>query len=324
MASFNIHKKYDWTSIPRESPLRSEAPVVKVESFRLNANQVQQAITNFLEVIPANFSGVNSGNDFYDQMYKHATIAEDTFFFPYFSDTIRQFSNNFSDSFQSGIGGVGGFGNEVMEKAKQLIGGVASIEGVFGGETKTINIPGTNIPIGIPLGKPGVYVETPMFYQYEKNDGPVEVTFVLSNTIHSDSLEKNFMLIRKLTEINRPFRENSITVHPPRIYRITIKGHRFIRWASCASFSVTMLGARRLIDDVMVPEGYLVSMSFQSLTLEHAGFLNQVGFDPTLDVRVPSDIPSSIRRSDGDTTDIDEIDRTSSSSRVFKSIPKPL
>lgn len=276
MSLHNVYRDADWTSIPRRSPLRDEAPLVKVESFILNSNQIQQAIANFIEVATQAFN-VNQGNEFYQSLYGNATTPEDTFWFPYFSDGIRQFSNNFSDSFQSGIGGEGGVGSDINEKLKSIMGEVVAGAGAFGGETRTFNVPIINKPVTLPLGKPGMYVETPMFYQYEKNDGPVDVTFVLSNTINSDSLDYNFKLIRRLTEINRPFRKNSIEVDPPRIYRVTIPGHRFIKWAYCSNFEVIMLGARRVINGVVVPEGYQISMSFQSLTLEHAGFMNEVG-----------------------------------------------
>ena len=115
-----------------------------------------------------------------------------------------------------------------------------------------------------------------MFYQFDKNDSPINVSFILSNTINEDSLEKNKKLIHKLTEINRPLRRNSIAVDPPRIYQVRVPGHRFIRWAFCNSFDVKLKGARRIIEDVVVPEAYEISMSFQSLTLEHAGFLKRV------------------------------------------------
>lgn len=124
-------------------------------------------------------------------------------------------------------------------------------------------------------GNPGTYIETPMFYQFEKNDGPLEVRFMLANTINNDSLDQNHNLIQRLTYINRPLRKNSIAVDPPRIYQVKVPGHRFIRWAFCNSFSVNMMGTRRNIDNVIVPEFYDINMSFQSLTLEHAGFMKE-------------------------------------------------
>jgi hypothetical protein len=79
-------------------------------------------------------------------------------------------------------------------------------------------------------------------------------------------------LVQRLTYINRPLRKNSIAVDPPRIYQVRVPGHRLIRWAYCSQFSVNFIGTRRIINDVIVPEGYQISMSFTSLTLEHAGF----------------------------------------------------
>lgn len=272
ITSYDIVANYDWTSIPRNSPLREEAPYVEILSFKLNANQIQQAFLSYVE-IAKNLN--TSGHDFYDKMYSAATgnKIEEAFKFPYFADGIREFSNTFSDTFQSGIGGTGGAGNELNEIFKRFVGEAAQLQGAFaGGETSEINIFGKKF--NLPLGRPGTYVETPMFYQFEKNDGPIDVTFILSNTISQDSIGTNFALVRHLTEINRPFRENSIAVTPPRIYRVVIPGHRQMRWAYCSNFSVSMLGARRMIGKIIIPEGYQISMQFQSLTLEHSGFLN--------------------------------------------------
>jgi hypothetical protein len=63
---------------------------------------------------------------------------------------------------------------------------------------------------------------------------------------------------------------------PPRIYQVKVPGHRFIRWAYCSDFSVTFLGTKRNIDGIIVPEGYNVSMSFQSLTVEVSNFMDKV------------------------------------------------
>lgn len=285
MAKFDIIKDYDWTSIPRGSGLRSSAPRVWVKSFKLNSNQVQQSIGSFINIAKGASSG--DGDSFYEKMYGEAATPEDDFNFPYFEDDVRSFGNNFGDTFQSGLGGEGGVGSNLNEDLKKITGAVGTMIGVVGSEAasgaiedaKNFNFSGAidKLKAGASAGgQPGVYVETPMFYQFEKSDSSLEVRFVLSNTINSDSLSKNEKLIKKLTEINRPLRKNSIAVDPPRIYQVKVPGLRFIRWAYCESFSVRLLGTRRLVGGKVTPEGYEISMSFKSLTLEHAGFMNKI------------------------------------------------
>jgi hypothetical protein len=281
---YDVVKDYDWTSAPRGSGLRKKAPRVWVKSYKLKSNQIMQAINGFISIATGAVGG--DAKEFYDKMYSDATTAEDDFNFPFFSDNIRSFGNTFGDTFQDGIGGGGGIGSSLFEGAKQFFGGAAKLGTIVGtgniekslgliseGKIKeAVGIAGKGIASG---GDPGTYVETPMFYQFEKSDGPLEVSFALANTINPDSLDKNLKLIQRLTYINRPLRKNSIAVDPPRIYQVKVPGHRFIRWAYCSNFSVNMVGTRRTINNVVVPEGYLISMSFQSLTLEHAGFMKE-------------------------------------------------
>jgi hypothetical protein len=233
------------------------------------------------------YMNIASGADedaksFYDKMYSDSTIPEDDFNFPFFGDNVRSFGNNFGETFQNGFGGGGGIGTAAYTGINALLGPASQIAGAVGTENISIaksqvtegNYEGAinTIKQGITGGgDPGTYIETPMFYQFEKNDGPLEVSFVLSNTINAD-WEKNHKLVQRLTYINRPLRKNSIAVDPPRIYQVRVPGHRLIRWAYCSSFNVNLMGARRMIDDKIIPEGYMISMSFTSLTLEHAGF----------------------------------------------------
>jgi hypothetical protein len=49
-----------------------------------------------------------------------------------------------------------------------------------------------------------------------------------------------------------------------------------MEWASCASFSVQFLGTKRELEGILVPEGYLISMSFAPLTIEVNNFLKKV------------------------------------------------
>lgn len=284
MAKYDVVKEYDWTSAPRGSGMRKKAPRVWVKSYKLISNNILTAINGYMAIASEKGGDAKS---FYDKMYGEATKEEDDFNFPFFSDEIRSFSNTFGDTFQNGMGEGGGIGGTVNEIAKTAVSLYAQGSGFVGGdavEKATGQFANKNVMGGLQTiksgvkngGDPGTYVETPMFYQFDKSDGPLNVSFALSNTINSDSLEKNKNLIYRLTYINRPLRKNSIAVDPPRIYQVKVPGHRFIRWAYCSNFNVGMIGTRREINGVIVPEGYQIDMSFQSLTLEHAGFMKEL------------------------------------------------
>ena len=273
---------YDWTSAPKNSTFRKNAPRIWMRSYKLKTNNLVQTIKNYQNIVTA-----ENAKSFYEKMYGDVAEADETFRFPYFNDAVRAFSNTFGDTFQDGVGGGNGIGTALNDWTKAMVGNIAQVGGIIGteamgaaasqiynkdfaGAIKTVS---GGVKGG---GNPGSYVETPMFYQFEKNDGPVEVTFALSNTINEGAIKQNKDLITKLTKINRPLRHNSISVDPPRIYKITIPGHRFIQWAWCTQFNVQFLGTKRMIDGDIVPEGYLISMVFQSLTLEHGGFMDQI------------------------------------------------
>lgn len=287
MANFDIVKDYDWTSMPRGSAMRSKAPRVVVKSFKIKSNQILQAIQGFISL---GSSSGGDGNSYYDKLYQESTTPDDNFNFPFFGDEVRSLTNSFGDSFQSGVGGAGGVGTALFEGLKQAAGVVAELSNVTSANamenaanaligpqdsmTKLKNA-GAALAQG---GNPGTYIETPKFYEFNTaSDGPLQVSFILANTINADSVPKNQELIKKLTMINRPNRINSTTVDPPRIYQVRVPGHRFIKWAYCSSFSVRLLGTRREINGKIVPEAYQVDMSFTSMTLEHAGFMEKTG-----------------------------------------------
>ena len=279
MGKFNVVRDYDWTSAPVGSSFRKEAPRVWLKSYKINSNQILTAINGYVAI----GEGISDAKTFYDRLYGESTDPEDDFWFPYFENSVRSFSNTFGDTFQSGIGGSGGTANSLNEGAKTLIGGLADAANVVGitdmaalkdlgniNDLKSFRSKTSNI------GTPGTYVETPMFYQYEKNDSPLQVSFVLSNTLNSEAIDKNVELVQKLIRINRPLRLNSISMEPPRIYKVRLHGIRYIRWAYCTDFNVELLGAKREINKIITPEAYMISMTLQSLTFVHAGFMVQV------------------------------------------------
>lgn len=286
MAKFDVVKEYDWTSMPRGSAMRGKAPRAWVKSYKLKSNQIMHAIQGFVAIATA-----SDAKSFYDKLYGDATTPEDDFNFPFFDDNVRSFTNSFGDTFQDGIGGSGGFGGQIFNTLKGVAGEVAQVANITDKESIskagnsligtnkgnfTERVKGAMSALG-QGGHPGTYVEAPKFYEFNStSDSALKVSFALSNTINPDGPSKNYELVKKLTTINRPLRVNNIAVDPPRIYQVKVPGHRFIRWAYCSDFSVNLIGTRRNINGIITPEGYLIDMSFTSLTLEHAGFMDDV------------------------------------------------
>ena len=280
MGKYNVVKDYDWTSVPRGAALRNDAPKVVLRSYRIVSNQVIDRLTSYLEV--AN----KSAEQFYNDLYKSAKL-EDDFYFPYFSDQARSFNNQFGDTFQDGFGGSGGIGSAADVIAQKYIGGVAQARSALGDEVMTNignkiaseDIKGARNALGDALksgGSPGSYIETPKMYDYSSaNEGAMDISFILSNTLNSD-FNKNYELVKKLIEINRPKRNDAISMDPPRIFKAKLYGYRYMPWAYCSSFSVRLLGTKRMVNGVIMPEAYEINMGLQPLTAEPSNFMEKV------------------------------------------------
>lgn len=282
MATINVHTEYDWTSIPRNSSYRDVAPYVHITSYKIKSSAALNRITNYLNIVTA-----KSVDEFYEKLYENVEKSDD-FFIPYFGDGIRSFSNEFGDTFQNEA--IGSIDTLLNTGVNELY--APSQELKFSDNLKNLASNSTNLIKSIgnmndfknaarSMGSgfdtaPGSYIETPKLYQYAQNDGPLEISFPLFNTINADAVQKNYDLIDKLTRINRPKRLSSVTMEPPHIYEVRLKGLRYMRWAYCSSFSVNMLGSRRLVNGAITPDGYQVSMSLTSLTTEVSNFMDKV------------------------------------------------
>lgn len=280
VGNYNVVKDYDWTSVPRGAALRNDAPKVMLRSYRIVSNQVINRLTNYLEV--AN----KSADQFYEELYSKSAKLEDSFYFPFFSDQARSFNNQFGDTFQDGFGGSSGIGSTLDTIAQKYIGGAAQIGAMVGDEglekakasMKNKDISGAvgSLMGGIASGgSPGSYIETPKMYDYSSaNEGSMEISFILSNTLNSD-FNKNYELVKKLIEINRPKRNDSISMDPPRIFRAKLYGYRYMPWAYYSQFGVRLLGTKRMVNGVIMPEAYEINMGLQPLTAEPSNFMKQ-------------------------------------------------
>lgn len=315
--SFDIVLNYDWTSVPRGRKLREEAPSAYITAYELKYTQLSQFIDGYMNLFsPRNsFSEYgdsnNPGLDFYKGLYSVAKTPLARFNFPFFSDNMRSFSNEFSDSFSqvSQRGAQMLFGSEIMglgEAGESLGGGGAALAKGVG----DINIGSTSLAdkvgklgtglakkVGMDMdfsslnagkqtiGAPGTFIETPKFYQYSNTDNGVQIGFTLSNTLEDDGFDKNYDFITKFIRLNRPFRRGPIGMNFPAIYNLVVPGVRYIQWAALEDFNVGLLGSRRKVykegaGDIIIPEAYTCEFSFKSLTLEPANFVDEISKFP--------------------------------------------
>ena len=306
MATYNVVKEYPWTSVPNGSGLRKEAPRAEVTSFELTQSQLRAFVSGYMNVFNENKN--NDATKFIDELYQVKEGTETEYIFPFFEDTFRGFTNDYADTFsqisqrgaqmmgaelvqkagnimgEAGFGGLSLLQQQGNQKAQQFVEGGFNQLNKYGkkaaawsnenlGMDFSFNM---NIPQFPNPGEfPGSYIETPKFYQYAQTDGGVTINFVLANTINDGDIEKNQKLIKTIIEEARPRRDTAIAMSFPRIYEITIPGLRYIRWASLANASFNLVGQRRIIDGRIVPEAYAMSLTFNSLTIETANFLEE-------------------------------------------------
>ena len=305
--SYDITNEYDWTSIPVGSDYRKEAPSAYVGAYQLDFSQLQQFIDGYVNIATANtIAGMHDELDpgmvFYRNLYK-TTNNIANFNFPFFSDEIRQFTSEYTDTFspisqrgaqfmgaktimglgegaESMIGGTLALasaganmgGNAMADKIGDLASGAMSVAGDAIKEKTGLDMPGLQT-----VGAPGSYIETPKFYQYSNTDSALDVNFVLSNTINGkEGYQKNQKFIKEFTKMNRPRRMGAIGMTFPAIYHIEVPGLRYIEWAFLSNFTVSLMGARRKIDNEILPEAFRCQFNFRSLTVEVANFVDKI------------------------------------------------
>jgi hypothetical protein len=279
VANYNVIKDYDWTAIPRGAELRSKAPRLLVKSYKLKSNALLNRIQNYIQV-----GAQASSKEFYEKMYGEATEQEDAFNFPYFDDALRTVGNKFDDVFR-GSDTINSSMQEVEGLVDKAVGAVRfARDFTNAGEAMSNLMKGDFKQAGKSLiknmasggGAAGTYIEKPKFYDYSSaGESSLVVNFKLANTVNSDFM-KNYELVKKLIEINKPKRNDAISLDPPRIYRVKMFGYRYMPWAYVDSLSISMEGTKRMIDGVIIPEAYNISMSFAPLTIEVSNFLDEV------------------------------------------------
>lgn len=300
----NVVDKYAWTSAPKNSGIRAEAPRAIVTSYEMKESALRSFVSGYTNIFDE-----QKPLKFYKNLYKVRKKTKQRYVFPYFEDNFRSFANNYADTFSQisqrgaqfvgqpvveAAGGIfeeaagGGlslaaqtqteFGKQFVQKASDASATVADKLGLNNLLGQVTGRKGYEFRIPAPANPaefPGTYIETPKFFQYANTDAAVEINFILANTIEEGDIADNQKLIETILTEARPERKSSIQLSFPRIYEVDIPGLRFIQWASLASIAVNLLGARRMIDERVVPEAYAISLTFQSLTLEPSNFIEK-------------------------------------------------
>ena len=297
---FDIVNEYAWTTVPKNSELRAEAPNAYITGYELEKSQFQQFIEGYLNLtkkITTGSTSPDAGVEFYKSLYSGSTKSKASFNFPYFDNNIRSFSNNFDDTFSkvSSRGAeFGGTAGSLLQGAEREIIGVAGAAGQTTGAFRSaagflgpgnaqnlLNSVGdftSAVTGGSQGGATGTYIETPKFYQYENTDAPLSIRFILANTIDEEDADKNLTFIHEFTRINRPRRKGPIEMSFPYIYHIEVPCQRYIEWAFLQDLQIELLGTKRKIRHkngcTIVPEAYGCTFQFKSLTVEAANFMN--------------------------------------------------
>lgn len=169
--------------------------------------------------------------------------------FPHFAENFLSVTNTFSETSDTATGNA-----------------AIAIEKVMGESAKAIP----------SLLTPGVYVQSPKFYNFN-NEGPaITVSFTLYNTITEDAYADNSKFIQQFLIKNQPRRFTKVVAEPPCIYEVTIPGKVYYPYCYISQFNVTQVGTKRIIQDneqtEIIPEGYQIDITIQSLTMDASNF----------------------------------------------------
>lgn len=248
--------KYKWTTTTGD--YLKEAPRIIATTYKVSNNAILQTVKSYYELAQTGLFGEDvSGTGYYDKL--HAAEDMDKYVFPFFGDEVRSFNNTWGDSYVGSTNGSQAAGSSFLGDVKQLADAVITTANQFN---------------ALKDNKPGALFEPPKYYNYSTDDSSLTVDFILINT-EEDAYNEHYKLVKKLITENRFTREdgNAFIVTPPYLWRVIVPGYRAIRWASC-SVSINLIGSRKYNSRLkaLIPEGYRVSLTFNSLYTEPSNF----------------------------------------------------
>lgn len=209
-------------------------------------------------------------------VYSNLYLTQPTGFqyvFPYFSDVRTDITNEFTPTQDKTTGGYFSdfIGRYDIKEIITKIGGTAD---------SLANL--------LQPRAPGVYIENPKFYNFNKSNETFNISFHLINTYDSGKdvnsmIKKHHDLIYLLTLQNLPYRRTFTQIDPPKLYSLIIPGQIFLPYAYISKLTVDFIGNRRLISiaspggsgsrETIIPEAYKVNITVTGLTAPAGNFM---------------------------------------------------
>lgn len=305
----NILTDYDWALNAREISHSKRIPAVYVNEYRQKLSTfssslkyaftgISTSIDNATEYITQNSSAtsslieanteVTSDNLFnqivarsgshlspYFNMYSLDSTNCLKYVFPYFTSSAFNVGNTYNDKPQSG--GANLFNRFVEPPTKTT--------GRFGLAAEQINeIIGVIDAFGdnSSIGDEGIYIERPKYFQYSETAETVVVDFFLYNTVvnnpETSAWKKNYRFIKNFTLKNLPYKISYFSYKTPALYEVSIPGIKYFPISFISNIAISNIGMARYLkysatSQVLVPEAWKVSITFQSLLNPSANIL---------------------------------------------------
>ena len=233
----------------------SVTSIVK-EAVKKVDTEVENIISKSRKAFGAEESATKFDSQKYLTAYEHLYgVKRSSFIYklPYLEDEYKEVNNNWG----SGEGTLNQTTTEVVNKIKNAF----------------------------SFAAPGVGIDFAKSFQYSDSGPSHNLTFYLDNTKDSEygknMYETNFRLIYLLLYQNMPNKLNRIALVPPVIYRAKLPGMFSYRYSYLSKLGIKMIGTRKMKNipkfittennkaiDVVIPEGYEVTMTLQSLIPE--------------------------------------------------------
>lgn len=154
----------------------------------------------------------------------------------------------------------------------------------------------------VNFAQPGVYIESPQYFQGAEQGRTETITFPLANTIRRGTvspIQQNYELLWLLAFQNKPYRTSFSRTPPPKIYSVTVPGQFSMPYAYISNMSVEFSGTIRKSSVFVpsgksgtigskkittpVPEAYQVSISFTSLIGDYGNTMLGADFNTLID-----------------------------------------